>query len=50
MKNAKFVVTLITGLILAGAVMWLRGVFSAQNAAAAVMAVSDGFAVAGHLY
>ena len=50
MKNAKFVVTLITGLILAGAVMWLRGVFSAQNAAAAVMAVSDGFAVAGLLY
>lgn len=50
MKNAKFVAALVTGLILAFAVMWIRGLFTAESAAEVVMAVSDGFTVAGLLY
>ncbi len=50
MKKAKFVVALVTGLILAFAAMWVRGLFEAESADEAVMAVSDGFTVAGLLY
>ena len=50
MKKAKYAASLISGLLLAFAVMWLRGLFSAESAADTVMAVSDGFAVAGLLF
>lgn len=50
MKKAKFWVALATGLLLAGAVMWIRGIFTAETPAAVVMAISDGFTVAGLLY
>ncbi len=50
MKKAKFVATLVTGLMLAFAAMWIRGLFDAESVADVVMAVSDGFTVAGLLY
>ena len=50
MKNTKFVIALVTGLLLAFAAMWVRGLFDAKSADEAVMAVSDGFTVAGLLY
>ena len=50
MKKAKFVATLVTGLVLAVAAMWIRGLFEAESAEDIVKAISDGFTVAGLLY
>ena len=47
MKKAKFAATLVTGLILAVAAMWIRGLFEAESAEDIVKAISDGFTVAG---
>lgn len=50
MKKARFAVSLVIGLGLAFAVMWGRGLFSADTADEIVMAVSDGFSVAGLIF
>ena len=50
MKKAKFVATLVIGLLLSFAAMWIRGLFDAESVDEIVMAISDGFTVAGLLY
>ena len=50
MKKAKFAATLATGLILAFAAMYIRGLFEAKTAEDIVKAIGDGFTVAGLLY
>ena len=50
-KLSKNIVSAVcTGLVLAFAIMYLRGILEAQDAVQVMMALSDGFFVAGLLY
>jgi hypothetical protein len=50
MSKMKFWIEALVGLLLASLIMWSRGVFTAKDAAAVVMAIGDGFTVVAVLY